>query len=67
MQAHWRGSDRNPKVSLSHNGVLFLDELPEFKKNVLEVMRQPLEEEKVTIAEPPTSLTYPAASCWSLP
>ena len=48
------------EVSLSHNGVLFLDELPEFKKNVLEVMRQPLEEERVTIARAATSLTYPA-------
>ena len=48
------------EVSLSHNGVLFLDELPEFKKNVLEVMRQPLEEEKVTISRAATSLTYPA-------
>jgi magnesium chelatase family protein len=48
------------EVSLSHNGVLFLDELPEFKKNVLEVMRQPLEEERVTISRAATSLTYPA-------
>jgi magnesium chelatase family protein len=40
--------------------VLFLDELPEFKKNVLEVMRQPLEEERVTISRAATSLTYPA-------
>ncbi|MDP2970087.1 MAG: YifB family Mg chelatase-like AAA ATPase [Deltaproteobacteria bacterium] len=48
------------EVSLSHNGVLFLDELPEFKKNVLEVLRQPLEEEKVTISRAATSLTYPA-------
>ncbi len=57
------GGGQIPKpgeVSLSHNGVLFLDELPEFKKNVLEVMRQPLEEERVTIARAATSLTYPA-------
>ena len=57
------GGGQIPKpgeVSLSHNGVLFLDELPEFKKNVLEVMRQPLEEEKVTISRAATSLTYPA-------
>jgi magnesium chelatase family protein len=57
------GGGQIPKpgeVSLSHNGVLFLDELPEFKKNVLEVMRQPLEEEKVTISRVATSLTYPA-------
>ena len=57
------GGGQIPKpgeVSLSHNGVLFLDELPEFKKNVLEVMRQPLEEERVTISRVATSLTYPA-------
>ena len=57
------GGGQIPKpgeASLSHNGVLFLDELPEFKKNVLEVMRQPLEEEKVTISRAATSLTYPA-------
>ncbi len=57
------GGGQIPKpgeVSLSHHGVLFLDELPEFKKNVLEVMRQPLEEERVTISRAATSLTYPA-------
>jgi len=57
------GGGQIPKpgeVSLSHNGVLFLDELPEFKKNVLEVLRQPLEEERVTISRVATSLTYPA-------
>ncbi len=57
------GGGQIPKpgeVSLSHNGVLFLDEMPEFRKNVLEVMRQPLEEEKVTISRAATSLTYPA-------
>jgi magnesium chelatase family protein len=57
------GGGQIPKpgeVSLSHNGVLFLDELPEFRKNVLEVMRQPLEEERVTISRAATSLTYPA-------
>ena len=48
------------EVSLSHHGVLFLDELTEFKKNVLEVMRQPLEDGKVTISRALTSLTYPA-------
>lgn len=48
------------EVSLSHNGVLFLDELPEFKKNVLEVMRQPVEDGQVTISRAVTSLTYPS-------
>lgn len=48
------------EVSLAHNGVLFLDELPEFKKNVLEVMRQPLEDSVVTISRASVSLSYPA-------
>jgi magnesium chelatase family protein len=48
------------EVSLSHNGVLFLDELPEFKRNVLEVMRQPLEDGHVTISRSSISLTFPS-------
>lgn len=51
---------RPGEVSLSHHGVLFLDELPEFKKNVLEVLRQPMENNVVTISRAQMSLSYPA-------
>lgn len=57
------GGGTSPKpgeVSLANHGVLFLDELPEFKKNALEVLRQPLEDGKVTISRALQSLTYPS-------
>lgn len=58
------GGGQIPKpgeVTLAHNGVLFLDEFPEFRKNVLEVMRQPMEDSNVTIARAAVSLKFPAS------
>jgi len=54
------GNPQPGEISLSCNGVLFLDELPEFKRSVLEVMRQPMEERKVTISRAKLSIDYPA-------
>src|SRR5687767_7624395 len=55
------GNPQPGEISLAHNGVLFLDELPEFKRTVLEVMRQPMEERKVTISRAKVALEFPAS------
>lgn len=56
------GSNPSPgEISIAHHGVLFLDELPEFKRSVLEVLRQPMEERKVTISRARVSVDYPAS------
>lgn len=55
------GTPQPGEISLAHNGVLFLDELPEFKRTVLEVMRQPMEERRVTISRAKMALDFPAS------
>lgn len=55
------GNPQPGEISLAHNGVLFLDELPEFKRTVLEVMRQPMEERRVTISRAKLALDFPAS------
>ncbi len=55
------GNPQPGEISLAHNGVLFLDELPEFKRTVLEVMRQPMEERRVTISRAKVAIDFPAS------
>ena len=55
------GNPQPGEISLAHNGVLFLDELPEFKRTVLEVMRQPMEERRVTISRAKVAMDFPAS------
>jgi magnesium chelatase family protein len=55
------GNPQPGEISLAHNGVLFLDELPEFKRTVLEVMRQPMEERKVTISRAKVAMDFPTS------